>query len=196
VARDHHGSFRSLTPPPPRNNLGLPAMRLKKAELRYSSLDSGATGQALGGECSGHWVSIWYLYHPDEHRRTEAHPGTPDLFHWPRGFRAGRPPRSASPARQRAAHSAQVGSLPWDCMPYFQNLQRNSAISQTLPPSMLFFHARGPSYKGCHGWLNVVSYALLESLSLSCVSRGAWYPTCHGSIPPMYPWTLTPVGDR
>lgn len=143
-----HGYFRSLTPPPPRNNLGLPALRLKKAELKYSSLDSGVTVQALGWECPGHWVSIWYLYHPDEHRRTEAHPGMPDLFHWPRGFQAGRFLRSASPARQWTAHSAQVGSLPWDCMPCFQNLQRNSAISQSCLIPHLSFMQRALPTKG------------------------------------------------
>lgn len=154
-----------------RKHIDLPAMRLKEAELRYSNPDSGTTVQALGWECSAHWVSSWYLCHPDEHQRTEAHPGRPDLFHWPRGFRAGHPPKSASPAHQWTAHSVQVGSLPWDCMPYFQNLQRNSAISQTVPASTPFFHARGPSYRECHGWPDVVSHTLLESLYLNCISK-------------------------
>lgn len=111
------------------------AMRLREAD-QGPAIWTSPTVQALGGEYPAHWASSWYLCHPNGHRKTEAHPGRPGLPHWPRGFQAGHPPRSVSPA-----HSVQAGGLHWDRTLYFQNLQRNSAISQAMLPFRPFFPA-------------------------------------------------------
>ena len=43
--------------------------------------------------------------------------------------------------------------------------QPYGADFHTVPPSTPFTRTRGASYEGRHGWLDVVSHALLESLS-------------------------------